>query len=174
MRRSKRIAFALYGFASALIFLWVPWRGYENPVYAVPKDRWKPTYLGYGPVWAPTKPPAAFVAYDTENAKYAEYQRLHENDCIEQPQITKEEQALGFRPDPPLGKRYCVEPPTGQLRSSPPVQPKMPEGYISPATYGWATVDYNRVLVEFGALTGLLLATLVLTHAGGNRTNESE
>jgi hypothetical protein len=50
----------------------------------------------------------------------------------------------------------------------------VPEGYISPGIYAWANVDYGRVLLEFGAVTGLLVVAWVLTHAKGERANESK
>jgi hypothetical protein len=53
-----------------------------------------------------------------------------------------------------------------------PEKPKEPEGYISPFNYYSATIDYRRVFLEFGALTGLLLMAWMLTYAEG-RSNES-
>jgi len=51
------------------------------------------------------------------------------------------------------------------------VPPKMPDGYIPPAIYRWARLDYERVLLEFGALTGLLLVAWMFTYTGG-KSNE--
>ena len=72
MTRTKRAVLTLYGVASAFIFVWVPWRGYETPIYQVPKDRWNSTFLGYGLIWSQPRPPAEFVAYYFEDIKYAE------------------------------------------------------------------------------------------------------
>jgi hypothetical protein len=147
----RRAIFATYGMALTFVMMWVPWRGYENPIYTVPKDRWKPTYLGYGPVWSHRNPPAAFVAYDIENAHYTEYQSLHECDCIEPAPTTAEDKALGFTPDPPRppsGKRYCIQSPAGSREEPRPVVPMIPDGYVSPRTYQWTTIDYGRVLLD--------------------------
>src|SRR6266849_237545 len=163
LTRSKRAVLTLYGVASAFIFIWVPWRGYETPIYQVPKDRWNSTFLGYGPIWSQVRPPARFVKYAIENAKYSEYQRSHEWDCMASPPITKEERALGFKPRPPPGKEYCIEPPQGEA-SPPPIPPSAPEGYIPPGVYQSAALDYGRVALEFGALTGLLLVAWMISY----------
>jgi len=206
LTRTKRAVLTVYGVASAFIFVWVPWRGYETPIYQVPKDRWNSTFLGYGLIWSQPRPPAEFVAYYLEDIRYAEdfakYQRSHPWDCVDPPALTKEEAALGFKPDPPPGQHYCIGDPPLDLRagyvgnehvqskeSSPssqtppkgyvevpapiqskepkPVRPRMPQGYISPGIYRWARLDYERVLLEFGALTGLLLVAWMLTYAEG-------
>jgi len=133
---------------------------------------------------------------------FPKYQRSHPWDCVDTPALTKEEAALGFKPDPPPGQHYCIGDPPLDLRagyvgnehvqskeSSPssqtppkgyvgvpapiqskepkPVRPKMPEGYISPGIYRWARLDYERVLLKFSALTGLLLVAWMLTYAEG-------
>lgn len=165
MTRSRRAVLAVYGVSSALIFLWVPWRGYQYPIYQVPKDRWNSMFLGYGPVWSQLKPPAAFVKYDTENTRYAEYQRLHESDCIEpSPKSgSGQDEVLHFKPTPPPGKQYCIQSPAGvSPQAVPSVQPQVPEGYISSEIYRWATLDYSRVLLEFCTLTALLLVAWML------------
>jgi hypothetical protein len=168
----------LYGVASAFIFVWVPWRGYETPIYQVPKDRWNSTFLGYGLVWSQLKPPAAFVKYDIEETKY---QRSHALDCI--PDWKSGIVGFVLPPD----KEYCVgqasgaSPPPGYTEVAPPAQPpaaispppprpkkpEAPDGYIPPGIYRWARLDFERVLLEFGALTGLLLVAWMFIYTGG-------
>lgn len=112
----RRAVLALYGLAAASIFMWVPWRGYE-----VPKDRGNAANLGYGVVWAPPEPPAAFVEYYRQSTS---------------------------------GNNWQVVSP-------------VPSGYISPFAYKAATIEYGRVGLEFGALTGLALLAWVLAARGG-------
>jgi len=51
-------------------------------------------------------------------------------------------------------------------------RPKEPEGYSQyPYKLATSNVDYGRVLLECGALTGLLLVAWMLTYAGG-KSNE--
>jgi len=175
LTRSKRTVLTLYGVASAFIFIWVPWRGYEAPIYQVPKDRWNSMLLGYGPIWSQVKPPANFVTYSLEDAKYSEdyarYQRSHQWDCVGPTVITKEDAALGFKPDPPPPGYCIVQPPGFAASPPPPKKPEVPEGYISPGIYRWARLDYERVLLEFGALTGLLLVAWMFTYTRG-KSNE--
>ena len=62
---TRRTILTVYGLALALVFVWVPWHGYEAL-----KDRADPTNLGYGPVWSPPEPPASFGQYSDQLSKY--------------------------------------------------------------------------------------------------------
>jgi hypothetical protein len=64
----RRAILAVYGLALALVFVWVPWRGYEGL-----KERVNPTNLGYAPVWSPPEAPASFVQYSDQLAKYVPF-----------------------------------------------------------------------------------------------------
>lgn len=69
MSSLKRAVLTIYGLALALIFVWVPWHGYE-PLLKVRAD---PTNLGYGPVWSPPEPPASFIQYSDQLSKYVPF-----------------------------------------------------------------------------------------------------
>jgi hypothetical protein len=175
LTRTKRVVLAVYGVGATFVFLWVPWRGYESPIYQVPKDRWRSTFLGYGLVWSRPEPPASFVKYETEADKYsvdyAEYQRLHASDCppdwVKSDPVNIKSGFVGGPPGLEVGvlpdgeTKLCVPKSPGY---PPPLQkPEAPEGYILPVTYRWADLDYEKVLLEFGALSSLLLVVWMLT-----------
>jgi len=102
--------------------------------------------LGYGLVWSPPKPSAASLEY--EAARDANLKTPPSNSATD---------SLGFIPSP----QYTIVPPS----------PKRPEGYISTFVYKSATVDYGQVLLEFGALTGLLLVVWMPTSSGPRTTD---
>jgi len=96
--------------------------------------------LGYGFVWSGPKRPAAFVDYDKRLVEY-------QNDRN--------------KANPEANSLYRIEPP--------PL--KEPEGYSSYSyKVATSTVDYGRILLEFGFLTALLLVTWMVTY---DRTTRS-
>src|SRR5208283_4000796 len=140
---ARRIVLIAYGLAVACVLTWIPWRGYGDPIYQVPKERWNATFLGYGLIWFQLKPPQAFVKYEIENAKYsadyAHYQKSHSGDCIP----GWKSGIVGFVQ--PQDKEYCAELQPGAPLLPPPKEPVRPEGYISPGIYRWAEPDYGRI-----------------------------
>lgn len=134
MSPRQRAVLAIYGLTVAVIFVWVPWCGYD-----VPKERGNATNLGYGAVWSPPRPPAAFVQYD-QAAKYE----------FAPPPIPS---VAPSNPGPSETWR------DGLLTKYPP----MPRDYISPFAYKAATIDYRRVGLEFGALTAMLSVVWLFT-----------
>jgi len=118
---------AIYGLAVAFIFIWVPWCGILEARNGKTRD-----FLGYSLVWSMPKPSAASIKYETAR------------------------HAFNSSPHPPPG--YSIVPPPNDLGFVPEVkEPEEPPGYISSFVYKQATVDYGRILLEFGALTGLLI-----------------
>ena len=96
--------------------------------------------LGYGFVWSGPRRPAEFIEYDKRLAKY-----------------NKEYNKLN--PDP--NSLYRI--------GTPPL--KEPEGYSSYSyKVATSTVDYGRILLEFGFLTALLLVTWMVTYDGTPRS----
>ena len=137
--------------------IWVPWLGYENPIYPVPRDRWAETFLGYCSVWSQPKPPEAFVEYDKRHAAYEIASKEYDLASIEY-------QARRANPDYWINPQKPVEP----------TKPTKPDGYISTLIYKSATVDYGRVFLEVGALTGLFVTMWVLTaFTGQARTGKT-
>jgi len=155
LSRNRRVVIAIYGLAVAFIFVWVPWCGYENPIYSVPKDRWNATFLGYCPVWSQPKPQEAFAEYDKRYAAYEIASKEYDLAFVEY-------RARRANPD------YWVNP----QKPVEPTKPTKPDGYVSPLIFKSATVDYGRVLLELGALTGMLVVVWMLTayasRSGGN------
>jgi hypothetical protein len=141
----RRAVLSIYGVSMAFIFVWVPWRGYE-----VPKDRGNAANLGYGLVWSPPRPPAAFVQY-YEAPKY-------EFPPPPLPTLPSPVPAAGDRWRDGLVTKY----------------PPAPEGYISPFAYKTAAIDYGRVGLEFGALTALALGVWMLTTLRTRHANAVE
>ncbi len=153
---ARRIVLTCYGLALALVLVWVPWRG-GLEVRGGNRDT-----LGYCLVWSPPKPSPAFLEYESARDAYQRttlsYSRADD---------------LGFVPSPQLAivaplkdgldwRDGIVQPPTP--KPTPALQePKKPEGYISSFVYASATVEYGRVSLEFGALTGLGIAGWAIT-----------
>jgi hypothetical protein len=155
LSRSKRVVLTLYGVALAFIFVWIPWRGYQTPIYQAPRERWQSTLLGYGPVWSQLKPPAAYSRYEASLAAYRSAVATTPIDL-----------SAGFvtPPKPPPG--YVEVPPPKEAQPVPaPQAPKEPNGYMSTRIYRWARVDYGRILLEFGTVTSLSLVAWLLVSA---------
>jgi hypothetical protein len=64
MIRRQRLVIALYGVASAFVFIWVPWRGGPTVRGATTEA------MGYGFVWSGPTRPIAFVDYEKRLAEY--------------------------------------------------------------------------------------------------------
>jgi hypothetical protein len=96
--------------------------------------------LGYGFVWSGPRRPAAFVEYDKRLLEYEKDRN---------------------KPNPDPTSLYRIEPP----------HPKEPEGYSS---YSYkaatSTVDYGRILLEFGFLAAILLVTWMVIYDGTTRS----
>jgi hypothetical protein len=151
MRLSRRIILAIYGLAVAFVLTWVPWRA------NVEAQGRKITYtLACGLIWSLPKPPAATIQYEAA---------LHEYLTPKPSSVPVPDWRSGIVP-----KSYSGGPPPGYVEVPPPESsppegpaPKVPEDYIESSVYRFATVDYGRVLLEFGALTGLLLMVWMIT-----------
>jgi hypothetical protein len=172
----KRIILAIYGLAAVCIFTWVPWRGDRllrmNPVVT------SSVYLGYAPVWSLPKPYVAAVQYEAALNQYKVALGKYLDSRVPPlgPQFdlsgglvenhpTRSDNALGSKVNPPPG---YVEVPAPKEKESDsllqkPNEPRAPDGYFPSLTYGSIKVDYGRVLLEFGALTGLLLVAWMIT-----------
>jgi hypothetical protein len=129
----RRVILSIYGFAIAMIFIWVPWHGYEGP-----KERVNPTNLGYALVWSPPKPVSPYEVVSPETAAQAS-SAAHKSDG---PPADKTGGVPDFIPESPLP--YTASPETFSIEA-----------------YKTATIDYGRVGLEFGALTALLLIAWV-------------
>ena len=135
--------------------------------------------LGYGFVWSGPERPAEFVEYDK---RLADFNRLNKPvvgtksegpyTVVQPPQTQR--YTLGQPPqtqsNEPDWRSGIVQPPNdvgfipSQSKAQPPAEPK---GYTDyPYKLATSTVDFGRVLLEFGALTGLFLVFWAVTRPG--------
>jgi hypothetical protein len=118
--------------------------------------------LGYGFVWSGPRRPAEFIEYEKHLAEYNKSKGELDWETVIASMPQKAGQAA--KPSTPAKDNL------GFVPNSPaaPQPPKEPEGYLAyPYKQSTAEVDYGRVLLEFGALTGLLLVSWILTYAEG-------
>jgi hypothetical protein len=158
----RRIILASFGLGLTVAFVWVPWRG-------GPSVRGGNTeVMGYGFIWSGPRRPAAFVGYDKNlvehqkklaeyDTSFAEYEKKLEDYKKAQPSDWKSG-LVGYNQD--IRERFAlIAPPP-----SPPQPLKEPEGYSGfPYRRVTSAVDYERLLIEIGALSGLLLVGWVVT-----------
>jgi hypothetical protein len=154
---SKRVVLAFYGVGLTLICIWVPWRGGSTFRGA------NTEVLGYGFVWSGPERPVEFVEYDKRLADFNKLNKPVVETKSEGPYTAvRPPQTQSNEPDWRSG---IVQPP---IKAQPIQQPPAePEGYTAyPYKLATSTVDYGRVLLELGALTGLFLLVWAVTTPG--------